>query len=245
LRGGGFGQTQFDGRHAHLEFRQDVQLEGARRLLDRALAERRAAALRTPTMANRAALGDALHNEGRVLYALKDFAAAHQAYSEALAVRRSVAAGPSAGVAMTLQHLAATERQLGRLDEAATLYDASIDLWTQVDGAGPEWAKAINNRATLREQLKQFDAAERDYRLAIEIVSPTLADDDVQLARMLTNLGRVLSLQGKHAEAIPVLDRALAIKRKRLGNDDPQTKSSEQELANAVRARGAAMPAQR
>ncbi len=213
--------------------------DGARRVLGRALQERRAEALRSPTVANRRLLGDSLHNHGRVLYAVKDYDAAFQAYSEALAVRRGVAGGAaSPGVAMTLQHLAATERQRGHLDDAASLYDASIDMWTQIDGAGLDWARAINNRATLREQLKRLDEAERDFRLAVEIASANMPDDDVQLARMLTNLGRVLSRNGKHDEAIPVLERSLAIKRKRLGADDPQTKKGEQELAEAQAARG-------
>ena len=214
-------------------------LDGARRLLGRALDERRAEAQRSPSSANRRLLGEALHNQGRVLYALKDYDAAFQAYSEALAVRRSVAGGtPSPDVAMTLQHLAATERQRQHLDEAATLYDASIDMWTQIDGAGLDWARAINNRATLREQLGKLDEAERDFRLAVEIASANMAEDDVQLARMLTNLGRVLSRNGKHDEAIPVLERSLAIKRKRLGPEDPQTKKGEQELVEAKAARG-------
>ena len=48
----------------------------------------------------------------------------------------------------------------------------------------------------------------------------------------------MLSRNGKHDEAIPVLERSLAIKRKRLGPDDPQTKKGEQELAEAQAARG-------
>jgi non-specific serine/threonine protein kinase/serine/threonine-protein kinase len=217
--------------------------EGARRLLDRALAERREAARRDPTAANRRALGEALHNQGRVLYALREFEGAFQSYSEALAVRRGVAGGrPTPEVAMTLQHLAATERQRRRVDEAAALYDASIDMWTQIDGAGLDWARAINNRATLREQLGRLDEAERDFRLAVEIASANMPEDDVQLARMLTNLGRALSRNGKHDEAIPVLERSLAIKQKRLGPDDPQTKKGELELAEAQSARAGAAP---
>ncbi len=140
---------------------------------------------------------------------------------------------------MTLQHLAATERQRKRLDEAAALYDASIDMWTQIDGAGLDWARAINNRATLREQVGRLDEAERDFRLAVDIALANLPEDDVQLARMLTNLGRVLSRNGKHDEAIPALERSLAIKRKRLGANDPQTRKGEQELAEAQAARSA------
>ncbi|MFO0963267.1 MAG: serine/threonine-protein kinase [Phycisphaerales bacterium] len=214
---------------------------GAERLLHGALEYRRAAA-RPNDAASMVALGDALHNYGRALYLLKDFAAAEKTYQEALSVRRAIHPGDHASTALTLQHLASVARERDDLLGADRLLTESIDMWTRMGGSSLERARAINNRGVLRERQRDLYAAELDYAAALNVASSALPADDIQIGRMHANLGRVRSLMAHHDDAIPELEQALEIKIKRLGEENVQTHAGARELAEALEAAGRPVP---
>ncbi|HWB73743.1 MAG TPA: serine/threonine-protein kinase [Nannocystaceae bacterium] len=57
----------------------------------------------------------------------------------------------------------------------------------------------------------QLDAALAEFGLAIEVVDATLGPDTVHAARLHNNRGQALIAAGRHRDAIPDLERALAI----------------------------------
>jgi serine/threonine protein kinase/Tfp pilus assembly protein PilF len=201
--------------------------DGARRLFSQAVETRRAAVLARPGLQSDRELADALHNLARAFYYGKDMPGARELYREALALRRKVHGNDDhAEVAMTLQHLAATERQLGNAEEAMQLIDDSVAMWTRLAPDSRERYQAINNRGTVLQQLGRLDDAERDYLSAIDVCRRAGRTDDPLLARMFMNLGRVRVRAERHADARPAFEEAVRIYRLKFGDDDPDTRSA-------------------
>ena len=214
---------------ARLSFKDS---EGARRLFDQAVAMRRASAIARPGPRSDEDLAESLHNLARAHYYAKDMAGARELYTEALALRRGVhGTADDAGVAMTLQHLAATERQLGNAESAIGLIDESVSMWTRLAPDSRERYQAINNRGTVLEQQGRLADAERDYQVAIEMCRRAGRPDNPLLARMFMNLGRVRVRAGRAEDARSALEEALRIYRLKFGEEHPDTQSAAAALA--------------
>src|SRR5262245_19364011 len=108
----------------------------------------------------------------------------------------------------------------GRIDEAEDLFRRSIALFGQVEGpASPDMAAALGNLGAVLEDRCDYAAAEECYVRAATITEAIEGDgfknyeDDEDVARLrlqsLDNLGRINRIQGRYAEAEPVIRRAL------------------------------------
>ena len=208
--------------------------EGSGRLFEQVVAQRRAERDARPGTGGDLLLGEALHSLGRSRYYAERFEDAQAAYGEALALRRRAHGdADSPDVAMTLQHLAATERRLGKLDDAARLIDESVAMWTRLDPDSRERFQAVNNRGTIREQAGRLADAERDYLDALSVMERTRGKDDPLVARTLMNIAGVRVKQGRSADAIAPYERAAAIYALRFGESHPDTVAATEELARA------------
>ena len=208
--------------------------DGAGRLLEQVAAERRTERAARPGDAADLALAEALHNLGRARYYQARYEDARAAYSEALELRRRSAGGSDdPDIAMTLQHLAAVERRLGRLPEAMDLIDRSVAMWTRLAPESRERFQAVNNRGTILEQAGRLAEAEADFRDALSVLERTLAQDDPLVARALMNVAGAQRRQGRPAEALPLLERAAGIYARKFGPAHPDTVAARAELDEA------------
>jgi non-specific serine/threonine protein kinase/serine/threonine-protein kinase len=212
---------------------------GAGRLLEEVVAERRREVTQDGGVDAELALAEALHNLGRARYYENRFDDALAAYSEALELRRRAHGGlDSPDVAMTLQHLAAVNRRLGKLPEAMELIDRSVAMWTRLAPDSLERFQAVNNRGTILEQAGRLDDAERDFLDALGVMERSRGVDDPLVARTLMNVAQLRIRKGQPAEAVAPLERALAIYELRLGAEHADTKSARRVLGEARVAAG-------
>jgi tetratricopeptide (TPR) repeat protein len=104
-------------------------------------------------------------------------------------------------------NLADTYVAKGRYEDALVQYNAILD-------AGKETELATFGRAAAYMGLEQYDLAARDYQAVVDIAKEgEMANVDPTLQAAYYGLGTIAMKQGKPAEAIPFLEKALAIKR--------------------------------
>ena len=103
--------------------------------------------------------------------------------------------------------LADTYVAKARYDEAIAQYDAILDT-------GKAEQLATYGRAAAYMGLEQYDLAPADYEARVEIAKGgEMANVDPMLQASYYQLGSIAMKQGKPAEAIPQLEKALTIKR--------------------------------
>ena len=103
--------------------------------------------------------------------------------------------------------LADTYVAKGQYEDALTQYNAILET-----GKADEQAKY--GRAGAYMGLEQYDLAAQDYQAVVDIAKDgEMANVDPMLQASYYSLGSIAMKQGKPAEAIPPLEKALAIKR--------------------------------
>jgi tetratricopeptide (TPR) repeat protein len=104
-------------------------------------------------------------------------------------------------------NLADTYVAKGRYEDAIVQYNAILD-------AGKETELATFGRAAAYMGLEQYDLAAEDYQTVVDIAKEgEMANVDPTLQAAYYGLGTIAMKQGKPAEAIPFLEKALLIKR--------------------------------
>ncbi len=103
--------------------------------------------------------------------------------------------------------LADTYVAKGRFDDAIVQYNLILET-------GKEEELATYGRAGAYVGLEQYDLAAKDYARVVEIAKDgEMANVDPMLQASYYSLGSIAMKQAKPAEAIPFLEKALAIKR--------------------------------
>lgn len=187
--------------------------------------------------------GENRHYQGRYEDALTDLNRAFDLYA---------AAGKREGRRYTLNAMANLyiDPHVGEFDKAIEYYEELLKdaIASKAPGA---IATARFNIASAHEEKGEYEAALRDFRLALEIDRGL--DDREAVVEEERAIGRVLVAQGKAAEALPLIDRAVAyyaetgnadalartrITRatalRKLGRLDEATRSIESALAHAL-----------
>jgi serine/threonine-protein kinase len=82
-------------------------------------------------------------------------------------------------------------------------------------------ADVINNRAVSLTSLKRYAEAEQAFRQAFDQHVALLGENHWRIRNIARNIGIVLGLQQRHEEALPWMDRALAIRRNATSAEDP------------------------
>lgn len=93
-----------------------------------------------------------------------------------------------------------------------------------------EWQKYSADGAKAYEQAN-WGAAERSFKLALK-EADSFGDKDLRLASSLTNLGVLYNYRSQPAKAEPLFERAIAIKQKALGPDNPEVISAVGKMAH-------------
>jgi serine/threonine-protein kinase len=137
-------------------------------------------------------------------------------------------------VRAAVQHtVGRTYADLGLIDEAKPLLQASLDTRRRVLGPGhPDTAESLHSVGALAYLQGDLDGAERLWResLALRLKSP--GPGTIPVAESMSDLAMVLQ-EGKSADyaaAQPLLEESLAIKRTLLGDRDPDVAQSTNNL---------------
>ena len=102
----------------------------------------------------------------------------------------------------------------------------------------PEAALLLLRIGWYLKERARYKEAESLVKQAVEISTPRLASDHVDIAQMLAVLAGIYDAQGRYAEAEPLSLRALTIYEQRLGPEHPYTARSLSNLASLYNAQG-------
>ena len=125
-------------------------------------------------------------------------------------------------------------RKLGLYDEAREVMEESLrHLRQDVPGDDPEVAKRIANLAVLRYDGGDYEAAERLFREAHEMLL-RLGQEDAENVNYVNNLATILAHHGELAEAEELYRWGLAIREAADGPEHPRVATSLRSLGNVL-----------
>jgi len=107
--------------------------------------------------------------------------------------------------------LGTLRRSQNDMEGAERYYLKSMDVYKQVYGEDERYSSSLNNLAVVYRLTGRLDEAEAAIKRSLEISEAIYGD--MTPGRVMTqrsNYGRLLVSRGKHAEAVPILHRALA-----------------------------------
>lgn len=146
-----------------------------------------------------------LHNLGVLYWRQDSTEQALRLIERSVAIKRVYEPG---NVAVGLNGVGLLLMELGRLDTALTVLRASLALEDSLDqGAGRQ--VQLSNIALCFERMGQLDSAVHHYTIALEAAHAH--DDHYAAVRCLYGIGEVRRMQGRLAEALPMLDSSLAL----------------------------------
>ncbi len=163
---------------------------------------------------------------------------AEQLHRDALALKRSLGASPSA-LASSLNNLGLTLSERGKYAEAEPLLREAVQTWQASGGAASEYlAVGLNNLASVLRQQGRLDDAIPLLEQAIAIRRQRFGNGHPALAQALGQLGQVLNAKGELAAAEPMLREALQIRQRVYGDEHPDTITSLNNLASLLHDQG-------
>ncbi len=134
--------------------------------------------------------------------------------------------------------LADIERLLGRFSEAEVRLEAVVAALQNTTVHTAQLASAYNNLGILAADQEQFERAETLARQALAVSLPDSAPVQVLHDRYRHNLARTLGRQGRHTEAIDLLEGVIESKHESLGEPHPSTIRSLEVMAASYRELG-------
>jgi eukaryotic-like serine/threonine-protein kinase len=167
---------------------------------------------------NHPAIGATLEALGQVAQKRGDRAGARALYERSIRIYEASQRPDHPDLAYTLRHLAGLLREEGETEEAVRLYKRALQLRRKAFGdRHPDVAESWYDLAVARGRLAPHDlnAALEALRTGLDTSRSTLPADSSLLARELFFLGDVLRLNGRPGEALPYLEEAQAIWRRK------------------------------
>jgi serine/threonine-protein kinase len=181
--------------------------EEARQRLERAVAiQEKALGADHPRIAG------TLMSLGLVLEGLGQYEEARRRYERALAMEEKALGADHANLADALSGLGRLAEATGQYEEARRKYERALAL--REKGLGPEHAQvgsSLNELSSVLTVLKRYEEAERMSARARAVLEKALGPGHPDLADSLLGAGKLLLARGKPAEAVPLLEQALAI----------------------------------
>ncbi|MBW2457383.1 MAG: serine/threonine protein kinase [Deltaproteobacteria bacterium] len=164
-------------------------------------------------------------------------------FERAAAIRARRLAEDDPDLGTTHHNLGAALAGVGRLEEACHRFAQAIAVWQGAYGADhPQVVQAHLNLGDHLMMGQAPEAAQTQYEMAFAIEQESLEPDDVELAIPLTGLASCHLALGCPAEAVPLLERAVALRRRPGSEPGPRAYS---EFALAVALRGAGQDPER
>jgi serine/threonine protein kinase/tetratricopeptide (TPR) repeat protein len=128
--------------------------------------------------------------------------------------------------------LANTYQQLGKMDEADSLFTEALNARKLLFGAdSARVAETLVDQSLLRADQGQYDEAERLARDGLEMSRRHLPPNHPAVARAQSNVGRIMVDRGQFKVAIPILEQALRLQNAQ-GKVSSDLSSTLTELAN-------------
>jgi tetratricopeptide (TPR) repeat protein len=118
------------------------------------------------------------------------------------------------------------------------LFKANLEDDSQHNGAHLASAQGYRLMARNQQQLEELPVAEELARCAVDIEETHLGSYDHTLVKSYTQLGDILSAEGKVNEALPYLEKALTIQKISADDHAPETKALVKKVSNALRSTG-------
>ena len=157
-----------------------------------------------------------LHNLSGIAYYRGRPAEAERFLQRALAIREAVLAPDDPELAGSLEALAILRRSQGRPAEAVRLLERQVPIVEKIYGPGhPELARALLNLGLARLALGEDAAPRQLLERALAIDERTLQPDHRQLVQTLAELADLHTSHGRYAEAEPLYQRLIELRRER------------------------------
>jgi len=166
-------------------------------------------------------------------------------YAEAIELNDRALALQRQGKASALDRASALDargtalRSADRMPEALAAFQEALALWESALGPDhPSVAGVLQNLGNAERILGHLDRGERDLRRALELNEKIYGTDHVNVARVANLLCELLAQAEKVDDAVPLCERALAIKLKASGPDSREIVGPMVNLANIANNRG-------
>jgi tetratricopeptide (TPR) repeat protein len=163
--------------------------------------------------------GWVLTNHASVLSQAGDHEAARRLLEEAVRLKAQALGEQHPDVAISLSNLSCVLNSEGNFRDSLAAADRAVAILGAV-GDPDSWlgADLLTNRATALTALGRYDEADRDFMEAFRIHPRDNGSVGMQFGDQQHGLGTLRLAQGRAAEAIPMLEDALAIRQR--GNAD-------------------------
>jgi len=150
-------------------------------------------------------------------------------YNRSLTIREKLRGKNSPAVAEALNNLGELYRAKKDLKKAMDCHKRALKIREKhFENDNLDLAESKFNIAGVYYQLGQLDKAETLYLEVQDVYAANPKAPTDKIADNYNNLGGVCYMQGKYAEAATYFDKALAIYRKVLGNQHPDTRRAKQ-----------------
>jgi tetratricopeptide (TPR) repeat protein len=155
-----------------------------------------------------------LNNVGILRLKLGDSDAALAQHMRGLEIKQAALGSRHPSIAFSRLNISQTlNERPGREQEAVDAARAAIQIWQ--DTTGVDNPNGALGRSILGEALRrngEHDAALVEHTQALDTLRSKLGEDSVHLAYPLTGIGKVRVSQGRYAQAIPPLERAVELR---------------------------------
>ena len=176
----------------------------------------------------------AKNNLGNLEQKLGKHLEAEKAYKEALELDMKYFGENHQNVATRLNNIATLLAAQQRYDEAAQKFAEALKIDEEVLGVDSmDVAQDLNNLATALGDAEKYAEAEPHFERAIKIAEDTFGKDHVEVAANMHNYAAMLHTMGTEDaldKAKPLFDRALEIRKSKLGEEDDATKNTQEYL---------------
>jgi tetratricopeptide (TPR) repeat protein len=160
---------------------------------------------------------------GQILKDMNDDRAALAAFERSLELARHLIGEDDPNMAKAWMGAASALGGLGRFDEAEAGFQRALAVFMKTSGPeSVDVAATIENLGIQQGKRGHLAAAIASYRRSLAIKQRILDADDSRIGDTYAHLGQALS-EMNDPEAVPMLEKVIAIKSKRLGPDHLQT----------------------
>jgi serine/threonine-protein kinase len=160
-------------------------------------------------------------------------AEAEAAARRSLALREQNGAGPL-DIADSWNSLGIVLEAEDKFDEAEAALKKGLDLRRANGASLGAIASSLHNLGNIESNRDGGDGGVAYYREALELRAKSAGEHAPEYQHTLTNYGSGLARAGRSAEAVPVLERSLALAREIYGDESVNTATSYNELGSAL-----------
>lgn len=135
-------------------------------------------------------------------------------------------------IVMLNQYLASIKEQ--RWADALPPAQRLLEMARQENPRSPQMIEALTRVGGVQFALREYDNAEVAFVAAIQLAEKTTGPLDQALEEPLRGLGYTLGAMDRHAQAVPVLERALLLSQRHNGLFDMSQRGLRQQLGNSL-----------